>query len=179
MKKLLTLSLVLVFVTILSISTSKSNIKSANAVSTIWWKVAPNTCTINLEGSDPDQAAHDSDGALSLDSGVSGSLSISAFCPVFLPQDAAMNLLRVRTFQSGGLPANTDVKVYLTRRLWSGSFSTLATADMDEGDTYNDASFSSTVDNEDYQYLLHVYVYKASTVTTMPELEMISIRYAI
>ena len=155
--------------------------KLAKATVTEWFKIAPNTCTIRVDSSEDDRSKseHGTWAQLFLDSSQTGTRSISAYCPVHVPDGAAMDLLRIRTFKSGGLPSNTDIKAYLRRVKWDGSVSTEGTADLDPGDSGDSVVVSETVDNENYVYYVEVYLYKNSSATTMPELEMIEIRYSI
>jgi hypothetical protein len=153
---------------------------SAKATTTYWYKIAPSTCAIWTINSDPSEADNsDAYGTMSILSSVSGAVTINAQCPVEIPHGAAMDLLRIRTFQGSGIPANTDVTVKLKRRTWDGSTSTLATAYMGSSDTYNDAAFTSTVDNGAYHYTLQLSLYKASNAATMPQLGMMEVRYGI
>ncbi len=150
----------------------------AKSTVTKWWKISPNTCAISTLGSDLDQADNaDLYSDLSIQSSLSGAISISAHCPVFLPDGVTANKLRIRTFQAGGIPSYSDVTVRLRRTSWSGSTYTLATAYMSEGYTYDDYNFTTTIDNEDYEYGLHITLYKGNSATSEPELGMIEIRY--
>jgi len=152
---------------------------SAKAAVTEWYKIAPSTCSISVDGNDMIQANLGIWGDISLDSNQTGSITVSAFCPVNIPDGATMNLLRIRTFQEGGLPANTDVTAALRRRKWDGAVYTLANANMDPSDTGDDATFSSTADTENYMYFVALTLSKTSFATVMPELEMVEIRYSI
>jgi len=150
---------------------------STALATTKWWKIAPNGCAINVTGSDLTQTVQYTTGPVAIATGLQGGVSVYLYCPVFLPHGVSANKLRIRAFQSGGLPINTDLSVTLKRLKWDSSISTLATADLDSSDTYADADFTSTIDNENYEYFLVLYLYKNSSAETMPQLDMIEIRY--
>ena len=155
--------------------------KTAKATTTYWYKIPPNTCTINVTDDDLSIAKNLSTyGDLSLISTVYGDVEIVAYCPVNLPDGVVANLLRIRDFQTNGLPAYTGVTVQLRRRLWSGAGTTLASAYLDEnGQTDDSVVFSSTISNENYQYLVQVTLSKDSNANDVPVLSMIEIRYEI
>ncbi len=142
-----------------------------------WWKIAPATCSINTSDSDPSQLGPQADGSLRMSSSLSGNITAVAYCPVFLPDGVSLELLRVRTFQSGGIPTYTNINTYLKRMAWTGSLSSYTTAYLMAGDTYDDVALSGTVDNEDYQYYIRIYFYHGTSATSVPSLGMIEIRY--
>ena len=153
--------------------------KTAKAVTAYWHKIPPNTCTIKSVGDDLSIADNgDAYGYLKIGTSVTGTVAMEAYCPVNLPHGAVAKTLRIRDFQTNGLPAYTLVNAALKRLSWYNSGTTLATAIISEaGDTYKDATFSSTINNESYQYLVHVTLNKFSSATTSPVLSMIEIKY--
>ncbi|RJO74284.1 MAG: hypothetical protein C4523_01155 [Myxococcales bacterium] len=146
---------------------------------TLWWKIAPNSCAINVTGVDHSKSDNsDYYGALGVLAGAATPATVTAHCPVLLPQGVTMNKLRIRTFLANGLPSYSSVTVYLKRMSWSGGMSTLATSSMtSQGATSADADFSSSVDNESYMYTLTIYISKGSSANGTPDLGMIEIRY--
>jgi|GEM_PF-3482711 len=153
--------------------------KTAKAVVTYWHKIPPNTCIIKSVGDDLSIADNgDAYGYLRIGQNVTGPVAMEAYCPVNLPHGVVGKTLRIRDFQTGGLPAYTKVTAALKRLSWYNSGTTLATAIIDESsDTDDDAIFSSTINNESYQYLVHVTLTKYYSATVSPEISMIEIKY--
>lgn len=170
---------VLAVLAVMVILFARHETKVAKATVTGWWKIPPASCSVYLGGSDTDQLLQATYGTLKIRGGLAGAISAYAYCPAFLPDGAQMNKLRIRSFQTGAIPDDSYVSVRLRRRTWNGSATTLATAVMYEDETYKDANFSSTVSNENYQYVFELFFYKTSSATDEPELDMIEIRYEI
>ena len=175
--KIAVLGLLAAAVMLVSLS---ANEHSAKAVTTYWYKITPNTCSIRIpDGVDIVEYGTGA-GDLEIANDTSGTVELEAYCPVHLPDGAVANLLRIRDFQVDGLPAYTDIYATFKRRSWDNSVSTLAAAELlTTYEVYDDVSFSSTISNENYQYLVYVRMVKSASATASPVLSMIEIRYAM
>ncbi len=156
-----------------------STISPANATTYYWHKIAPSTCAVNLNGADLDQSDVTGLGQFYILSTMTSYTTVEAYCPLNLEHGDSVDRLKIRTFTEGGMPYNTDAYAYLKRISTGGSSSTLATAHMDNYDTYDEASFSaSTIDNSTYQYVVQINLYKNNSAGSSPYISMIEVRYA-
>ncbi len=145
---------------------------------TKWYKIAPSTCSIWSYGELTGEVDN-----LSMygDLGFCANVwprQIFANCELHLNQGVTMNLLRARDFQSGGMPVNSSSIISIYRRSWDGSGTELATVTMTSGYSSVDASFSSTINNDAYQYVVMIELgWGNNGAGTSPWMDMIEIRY--
>ena len=178
-RQLLILVLTLAVVVVVSYEFAKP----AKATTTHWYKVAPNTCSLTPHdvwtssgGTSRQDSEYDEWSGLATAS-LTEALTIEAYCPVFLPDDATITYFRLRTMRVGGLPASDDAKGYLRKHRYSGTETTVATVDMDASDNTADASgLSEAVDNYNCAYFIKVYIYKANSAT-VPQIDLVELQY--
>lgn len=156
---------------------------TAKAVVTYHFKIVPATCAIDWDNyfdGDPDRVFQGVKGQLGINSNIEDDDDqVIAYCPIHIPDGANMNRIRIRTFESGGLPDDSQIEAQVKSRYYTNSAATHGTATLDPDESLADAAMDVDIDNELYQYYVLLKIMKSTGNTVEPEVSYISIRYTL